>query len=186
MVDYPFYTGHLWLGVHRAYLYCSRQMMSSCHSISLFVFAFFCFLVVNALNNTQLITDFRLFFFSCGVYEVYVFLITLAVLSAQCHLLGITHMGASATKASYLIENQCPVGPRSLRPHSRSSSTASSPASVLQGSQPTKAHSLTILVISHRQKPSWKYIWRRNVHQNTTKISPSNILSNYFLFTRYC
>ena len=38
------------------------------------------------------------------------------------------------------------------------------------------ASSLTVLVKSYRQKHIWKNIWRRNVHQNTTNKSPSNVL----------
>ena len=46
--------------------------------------------------------------------------------------------------------------------------------------------SLTILKKSFRFKHNWQNIWRRNVDQNITNNSPSNILWNNSQFKSYC
>ena len=46
--------------------------------------------------------------------------------------------------------------------------------------------SLTNLEKSFKQKRIWENIWRRNVNQDTTNNSPSNILWNHFQFQSYC
>ena len=47
-------------------------------------------------------------------------------------------------------------------------------------------YSLTILMKSSREKLSYENIWRRNVHENTTNNSPSNIFKNHSQFLTYC